>query len=161
MEDRYSKYIQLSFGLFFTMLAFILSLLLLLLGLRLIFGLLDQLPWFVYLFTLFILLVPSVLFFTVYIIYCKRTTKHPSVIIRNISFLVFIIALLLWAIFFVWDMIIFFKTGARAINRYHTYNLLFLSANVFTIFFIGVLQALSTEKEKDWINRNREEEIME
>ena len=159
MEDRYSKYFQLSFNLFFTLLGFILSLLLLMLGLKFIFGLLDKIPWFVFMYMMFIIMIPAALFITIFIIYFKRTTRHPSAVVRGISYSIFTVALLFWGAAFIWDMIEFFKKGSREISNYYSYNIFLLAASVAAIFLVGILQAFTTEKEKDWMEKRKEEEI--
>jgi hypothetical protein len=155
MEDRYSKYFQLTFNLFFTFLGFIVGLLLLMLGLRLAFGLLDYIPWFVYVYMLFIIMVPATLFISVFIIYFKRTPQHPSAVIRGISYSIFVIALIVWGMAFILDIISFFKSASREIGNYYSYNIILLAASVSAIFLVGVMQALSTEKEKDWMEKRK------
>ncbi len=153
MEDRFAKYLQLSFNLFFAFLGFLVAVLLLLLGLKYAFRLLDYIPWFVYLFVIFIIIVPATLFGTIFIIYFKRTKAHPSAAVRFISQGFFGVALLCWAAAFVMDMITFFKTGAREVSSYYSYNIFLLTASVAGIFLIGVMQALTFEKEKDWMEK--------
>ena len=159
MEDRYSKYFQLSFNLFFTLLGFILSLVLLMLGLKFIFGLLDKIPWFVFMYMMFIIMIPAALFITIFIVYFKRTPMHPSAVVRGISYSIFSIALLFWGAAFILDMIEFFKKGSREISNYYSYNIFLLAASVAAIFLVGILQAFTTEKEKDWMEKRKEEEI--
>jgi hypothetical protein len=156
MEDKYGKYVRLFGTLFFAMVGFIVALILLLLGVRLIFGLLSFIPWSVYIYMLFIIAVPAVLFIGIYIIYFRRTTSHNSAVVRYISYGIFSIALIFWAIFFVLDLIKFFKYAYPDIEKYRSYDMIFLSANVAAIFLIGVMQAFSSPKEKDWMERNRE-----
>jgi hypothetical protein len=158
MEDRYSKYFQLTFNLFFTLMGFIVSLALIMLGLKYIFRLLDYIPWFVYVYMMFIFIIPAALFITIFLIYFKRTTQHPSLIIRVISYFIFAVALLVWGTFFVRDMITFFKTGAREISNYYSYNIILLASSVSAIFLVGVMQAFTTQKEKDWMERRKEHE---
>ncbi len=158
MEDRFSKYFQLSFNLFFTFIGFILSLVIVMLGLKYILRFLDYLPFVVYIYTLFIIVVPGALFLSIFSIFFKRTAVQPSKIVRGISYTVFAIALIAWAVFFVMDMITFVKTGSRMIGSYYSYNIFLLAGSVATIFLIGILQALSTEKEKDWMEKRRERE---
>jgi len=156
MEDRFSKYFQLSFNLFFTFLGFILSLLILMLGLKYMFRILDYIPWFVYVYMLFIIIVPASLFISIFVIYFKRTASHPSAGVRVISKSIFVLALILWAAAFIMDMVTFFKNGSREISNYYSYNIFLLAGSVATIFLIGVVQALSTTKEKDWIEKRKE-----
>ncbi len=159
MEDRFSKYFHLSFNLLFTFLAFIGSLLLLMLGLKYAFRLLDYIPWFIYVFVIFIIIVPATLFITIFTIYFKRTKVHPSALVRVISQVFFAIALLCWVAAFGIDIVTFFKTGAREISAYYSYNIFLLGGSVAGIFLVGIMQALSTEKEKDWIEKRHEREL--
>lgn len=159
MEDRYTKYFNLSLRLLVTFVVFIVALILLMLGMRLIFGLLDQIPWFVFLYTLFILLVPGALFISIFIIYFRRTRQHRSAVVRGISYTVFAIALVAWLGCVGLDLIQFFKSHARQIAGYYSYNMFLLAGSVIAIFLIGVLQALSAEKEKDWMEKRREREV--
>jgi hypothetical protein len=158
MEDRYTKYFNLSLKLFFTFLAFIITFILVLLGLRLMFGLLDQIPWFVLIYMLFIVMVPAALFISIFLIYFRRTKFHPSAVVRAISYTVFSIALVAWAGLFVMDLIHFFKKESREIGGYYSYNIFLLTGSVVLIFLVGILQALSTAKEKDWMAKREERE---
>lgn len=156
MEDKFAKYLQLSNRLIITLVAFVAALILLLYGLRLFFGLLDSLPWFVYIFILFIILVPTLLFITVFLIYFSRTRQHPSVMIRYLSWSLFIFALIAWFYFLVTDLIHFFKTGSQEISTYNSYSVLFVAGSIALIFIVGIIQALSMPKEKDWMERRKE-----
>ena len=51
------------------------------------------------------------------------------------------------------DVVKFFTTQATDTDKYYSYNLLFLVCNGALIFLIGILQALTTEKEKNWMER--------
>ena len=156
MADKFTKYLQLSNRLIVSLVCFVAALLLLLFGLRLAFGLLDSIPWFVYIFTLFIIMVPTLLFLTVFLIYFARTKKHPAAWVRYLSWGLFIAALLTWIYFLIADLVIFFKTASQQIANYHSYSVLFLAGSVGLIFIVGIIQALSTEKEKDWIEKRKE-----
>jgi hypothetical protein len=59
------------------------------------------------------------------------------------------------------DVIYFFKTGARDVGKFNSYDVVYLAASVATIFLVGVMQALSTEKEKDWLEKRKEREALE
>ena len=156
MEDKFAKYLQLSNRLIITLVASVAALILLLYGLRLAFGLLDSIPWFVYIFTLFIIMVPTLLFITVFLIYFSRTRQHPSAGVRYLSWSLFVVALIVWFYFLVTDLITFFKTGSQSINNYNGYSVLFVSGSIALIFIVGIIQALSTPKEKDWIEKRKE-----
>ncbi len=157
MEDNFGKYLRLFGTLFLTVIGFIIAFILLLLGLRLFFGLLSYIPWFTNVYMILILMLPAALFISAYIIYFKRTTLHPAAAIRIISYIIFSIALILWGIFFIWDLLIFFRHVYQTIDRYHSYNMIFLAANVACFFLVGVMQAFTTEKEKDWMEKQQDE----
>ncbi len=155
MEDN-GKLFRLFGTLFFTFLGFLLAVFLIMVGLRLIFGVLDYLPWFSVMFTLFVVCVPAVLFLTVYYIYFKQTAGHFSKPVRIFSYTVFTIAVAVWLYFWAQDLIIFFKYHYNGISEYNCYNLAFLSANIFAIFFVGIVQALKAKKEIPWMERERD-----
>jgi hypothetical protein len=161
MEDKFSKYLQLSMNIFLLFIGLLVGAVALLFGLKYLMGALDYLPWFSYLFAIFIILVPSVLMITIFLIFFKRTKSHPSPVAKWISLLLFSIAILGWAYFLVMDVIYFFKTGSREVGKFNSYNVVYLAASVATIFLVGVLQALSTEKEKDWLEKRKEREALE
>lgn len=156
MEDQFEKYLKLSHRILLVLIGFIASLLILLFGLRLIFGVLDKLPWFVYLFTLFIIVVPSAIFITIFSVNIARTKYHPSVAVRSVSYILLGAALLAWVYFLVADIITFFKTSVQQINPYNSYSVLYLAGSVALIFAMAVIQALSTAKEKDWMEKRKE-----
>ena len=159
MEDQFSKYLRLFGNIFFSAIGFIVLLVLLMFGLRLLFGVLDFMPWFSYLYKTLILLVPTCFFVSVFSIFFYRTKMHPSKAVRWISKGVFLSVILLWMIVLVLDCKTFFKAGSAQIDQYNSFNLLFLVCNVGIIFLFGVIQALTTEKEVDWMEKHREERV--
>ena len=159
MEDKYTKYFQLTLRLFFAFLSFILVLVIILLGLKFLFGMLDKISWFVFMYMLFIIMVPATLFISIFLIYFKRTAHHPSGLVKAISYIIFATALLFWTGCFVLDIVQFFKKGSREIGSYYSYNIFLLAGSVVIIFLVGVLQALSTEKEKDWLEKRHQSEL--
>lgn len=159
MEDRYGKYIRLFSSLFFLVTGFIIAVIILMLLIRLFFGLLSYIPWITYIYMGFIILVPAALFIPAYVIYFRRTASHPSKFVKWLSYAVFSIAMLVWSVFLVLDIAGFFKHAYTAIGNYRSYDMIFLAANVACFFLIGVIQALTAEKETDWMERaNRREE---
>lgn len=156
MEDKFAKYLQLSNRLIISLLAFIVSLLIILFSIRLVFDLLDSMPWFVYLFTLFIIIVPSAVFICIFLASLYRVKNHPSAPVRLISYVLNGAVFLAWAYFLCRDIITFFLTGSQQIGNYNSYNVLYLAGSVALIFLLAIIQALSTEKEKDWIEKRKE-----
>ncbi|HRD57183.1 MAG TPA: hypothetical protein PK504_04000 [Ferruginibacter sp.] len=156
MEDKFEKYLKLSHRILLVLVVFIASLLLILFGLRLIVGMLDKLPWFTYLFTLFIIIVPSAIFITIFSVNIARTKYHPSASVKMVSYILLVAALLAWIYFLISDIVTFFKTAVQQINPYNSYSVLYLAGSVALIFAIAIIQALSTKKEKDWMEKRKE-----
>lgn len=155
MEDN-GKYLRLFASLFFTFIGFIVAIIVLLLGLKFFFGMLSYIPGVVNIFTLFIICVPAALFISVYIIFFRRTSSHPSAPARIISYIFFTIALAAWGFFFVKDLILFFRYFYTTVGEYMSYDMIFLSGNVFVIFLVGIIQALTAKKEVGWMERRRD-----
>ncbi len=155
MYNQSGKFFRLFATIFFSVVGFVLAIGLLMLLLRLIVSSFDQIPWFTYFYMCIIILLTPCLFITVYSIFLKKTVYHPSKPVKMISYLVFTMAILSWLTVLTIDFIEFFKNGYPDIDRYYGYNLLFLFINVAIIFFSGVMQALTTEKEKDWMEKRR------
>lgn len=156
MEDRFSKYTRLFITLIFTMLGMLVAFIILLLIIRLFFGLVDYIPWASYIYILFIVSFPMMLFTSVYLIYFRQTKNHVSAPVRYISYTVFTIALAFWVYFFVKDMFIFAKHAYTDVDKYNSYEMIFLAANVAAIFLVGVMQAFSAPREKDWMEKRKE-----
>jgi len=154
MEERFGKYLRLFGSIFFVLIGFLLTIVALLLALRFIFGLLTYVSWVTYAYIVLILLIPAGLFIPSFIIYAKRTARHPHKGARIISYLLFATALMAWLIFLTWDIIIFYKHAYTAIGMYHSYDMIFLSLNVACLFIVGIIQAFTSSKEKDWLENN-------
>ncbi len=155
MEDNLSKYLRLFGNIFFTFVGFLLAFVLFFLALRLTVGWLDQMAWFASFYMLLILFLPAALFVSVFMIYFARTRSHPSKPVRVFSQMVFVAFIVGWAACFVLDVLGFYKHQSSDIDHYQSYGLWWLVANVASIFLIGIVQALSTEKEKDWLDKHR------
>ncbi len=156
-----AKYIRLFGVIFFSFMAFIAFIAALMMILKYTFRMLDHIPWFSLMFTLFVICVPAVLFITVYFIYIKHTKPHPSKAAKVFSYLIFAIALTAWVYYWLLDFIIFFKHHYNSIGEYNCYNLAFLAANVGAIFLVGIVQALNTNKEVGWIEKYEQQKMEE
>ena len=155
MEDQQGKYLRLFGTLFLCFLGFIASVVLLLLLVKLLFGVLSYIPWLNYMYTLAIILLPGALSISIFYIYWKRTKFHPSPVARAISYAVFAFFIVGWMGVMVYDIIHFFRFAHPGIERYLSYEKMALVSTVASIFLVGVLQALTTEKEKDWMERSK------
>jgi hypothetical protein len=149
------KYIRLFGTIFFSFLGFIAAFALLMVALKYTFRMLDHIPWFSLLFTLFIVCVPAVLFISVYLIYIQHTKPHPSKPARIFSYIIFTISLAAWAYYWFLDIVLFFKHHYNSIGEYNCFNLAFLASNVGIIFLVGIVQALSSNKEVGWMEKSR------
>ncbi len=156
MESRFEKFLRLFGMLFLSLIGGIVFVALLMMLVRLMFGVLDSMSWFSYFYLSAMLLLPSLFFITVFGYYFKRTKAHPSVVARWISYVIFTTAILTWITVLVMDTLSLMHTGSPEITKYNSYNLLLLTGNIGLIFFVGVLQALTTEKEKDWMEKHAE-----
>lgn len=149
------KYIRLSGILFLAVTGVLTALVLVFLGLRLLFGFVNELPWITYIYTLIILSVPAILFVTVFSIFFMRTRSHASRHIRIISYVLFICFLCAWIFFYINDIVTFYRTAQTQVGDYKSWNVIFLTASVACIFIVGIIQALSSPKEEDWVQRNK------
>ena len=148
------KYIRLFGTLILGFLGFILALILLFLSLRLVFGFVNELSWFTYVFSVFVLSVPATIFITAYTIFYFRTKKHPSEAVRLISSILFIIFICAWIFFYISDMVAFFAKGQTQIVDTKSWNIIFVVASISCLFIVGIIQALSSPKELDWLERS-------
>ena len=99
-------------------------------------------------------LAPAV-FMTVYYIFFKRTKKHPAQAVKIISYILFIIGFVTSLVVLVLDMISFFTRFNTDITGYHGLSLTYLAGNVGALFLIAIVQAFTTSKEVDWMDRKR------
>jgi len=149
------KYIRLAGMLLLVTTAILITLILLFLCIKFVFGIINELPLVTYIYTLFVLSVPAALFITTFIIFYRRTINYPSRPVRFISYGLFIIFLVLWILFYIMDLIAFFKTAQIQVAEYNCWDVIFLTSSVACIFIVGIIQALNGEKEEDWMERRR------
>ena len=99
-------------------------------------------------------LAPAV-FMSVYYIFFKRTKKHPAKAIKIISQIIFVTGFLTSLVVLVIDMISFFTKFNTDITGYYGLSLTYLAGNVSILFLIAIMQALTTNKEVDWMDRKQ------
>lgn len=99
-------------------------------------------------------LAPAILS-AVYVIFFKRTGKHPVAAVRVISKFIFIVAILISIVVLVIDMIYFFNRYDTNITGYYGLSLTYLAGNTAMLFLIAIIQAFTTKKEVDWMERKR------
>lgn len=155
MEPKSARFLQLLALIGSVFVGVLVSLLLILVIFRFMMAALDQIPWLTYIYMGVMLCIPPVLFSTVFYIFFKRTGSHPSKPVRLFSKSVFLLAIVYWMYLLITDFIFFLQNGYGELGKYGTYNLIPLFATVALIFFMGVLQALTTEKEVDWMEKHK------
>jgi hypothetical protein len=99
-------------------------------------------------------LAPAV-FMTVYYIFFVRTKKHPEPTVKIVSQIIFVAGFLISLVVLVFDMISFFTKFNTDIGRYYGLGLTYLAGNVAMLFLIAIVQAFTTKKEVDWMDRKR------
>ena len=95
------------------------------------------------------------LFSAVYVIFFKRTKQHPVAAVRIISKILFVAGILISLAVLVSDMISFFTKFDIDITGYRCFTLAYMAGNVGGLFLIAIIQAFTTKKEVDWMERNR------
>jgi hypothetical protein len=95
------------------------------------------------------------LFSAVYVIFFKRTRRHPVAWVRIISNAAFIIGIAISAFVLVTDMIAFFTKFNIDITGYRCFSLPYMAGNVGGLFLIAIMQAFTSSKEADWMDRNK------
>jgi TRAP-type mannitol/chloroaromatic compound transport system permease small subunit len=123
-------------------------------------GVADKYAWFVYGYIIFIIGVPSFVFLLGYPVFFKRTRKHRFAWVRIISYTLFILGIIACIAYWVWDIYILFSLKdtnladkIHTLSTYPSFSILFIGSNIACFFLVGVLQALTNEKEKDWMHR--------
>jgi hypothetical protein len=154
MEDRFLKYSKLYILIFLLFLLIPVSI-----------GLLVFLFWGVskivsstvvdIIFGLGIITIPPALFSTVHLLFFRRTKRHPAAWVRYISYIFFAAGMLCSVYVLISDLISFFNKYASDIAAYKCYSLVYLAGNIAGLFLIAIIQAFTTKKETDWMDRHR------
>lgn len=150
---RGAKYIRLFGTIFFSFIGFLLLLALLIIVVRLFFGMLDYIPFTQYLYMMLIIIFPAAFFLTLSLYYWKRTRTFPVKWAKNLSIIFFISLIVAWTIALIVDSATYFKFGYGSIDKYWSYSLVYLASSVGLIFFIGGLQAATMPEEDDWYKK--------
>jgi hypothetical protein len=149
MEDKFLKFSKLYLYIFLAAFALVL-------GIALLIGLFYGFSKVVsshpvdVAFELIVIGIPTIIFTTAYIIFFRRTKTHPSKIVQYISYTLFIAALVYCGVGLFWSIKDYFL-----LKRSATFTLPYLAGNIALLFIIAILQALTTEKEVDWRERNK------
>ncbi len=153
-QDTGAKYIRLFGTIFFLFVGFLVALALLFFFMRLVFGLLDHMLWVNNLYMFFLVIMPSVFFVGVFLIYAKRTRSFPKPIVKYVSLISFFLIITAWVVACAFDVYTFITKAYTGINYYYSYSLWLCGGSVLLLFLNGILQAFSTPKEEDWIKRH-------
>ena len=106
-------------------------------------------------FGLGIVTIPPAVFLTAYLVFFKRTKQHPAKWVRYLSYVVFAAGFILGIYVLIADLIRFFRQYSTDIASYQAYSLEYMAGNISTLFIIALLQAFTTQKEVDWMDRHR------
>ena len=154
MEDRFVKYSKLYFLIFLLFLSIPV-----ILGSAIAIGygfsrLISSKPVDL-LYQLMIITLPSAVFTTVYYIFFKRTKNHPAAAVKIISKLVFVIGFCSCLLVLALDFKRFFTKPIFGTEGYWNFSLFFLAGNIATLFIIAIIQAFTTNKEEDWLEKRK------
>ena len=152
MEDRFLKYSKLYILIFFLFLAVPVMLALLVAAFYGISKVVSSNAADL-IFGLGMITLAPALFSSVYLVFFKRTKQHPSAIVRIISKILFLLGIVCSITVLVIDIITFFSKYEIDITAYKCFSLAYLAGNVGMIFLIGIMQAFTTQKEVDWMER--------
>jgi hypothetical protein len=159
MDDRFTKYSKLYFLVFLLFLAIPVGFALLIATLYGFSTLISSRPVDIT-FELIVIGIPTAIFTAAYYIFFKRTKRHPSVSVKIISQILFVIGIFTSIFILVFTIISYFKEGYNNITDYATFSIPFLAGNIGGLFLIAIIQAFTTKKEEDWIaKRNRTNDI--
>lgn len=106
-------------------------------------------------FGLLIASLPASLFMSVYAIFFTRTKNHPSKPVKIVSQMIFVAAFIISIAALVYDIHTFFTKYSTDIDQYRSYSLIYMAGNVALLFLIAIVQAFTTKKEVDWMDRKR------
>lgn len=104
-----------------------------------------------------IVALPPALFAAVYYIFIRRTKHHPSKVVKIISQVLFILAFCCCVVVLLTDLIDYFKSkySSYEVANFKSFSIAFLAGNVALLFIIAMLQAFTTKKEEDWLEKRR------
>jgi hypothetical protein len=109
---------------------------------------------------LLVMALTPALFTSVYYIFIRRTKKHPNKAIKIISQVLMVLAFCSCLIVPVVDMLQYFKLkpGTAEIGKFWCFSIYFLAGNITLMFIVAIMQAFTTAKEVDWVERRRQRE---
>lgn len=156
MDDRFTKYSKL-YALIFALFLAVPVMIALFIGFFYgFFKIFASRPLDIF-YELLVVAIPPALFAAVYYIFFKRTKQHPSKPVKAVSQVLFIIAFCICLVVLVTDLLHYFKlkSGAYDIGQFNSYSLAFMAGNIALLFVIALVQAFTTNKEEDWLEKRK------
>ena len=154
MEDRFVKYSKL-YALIFLMFLAVPVLLGLIVAAFYGISKLVSSSYVDIIFGLGVITLAPALFSAVYVIFFKRTKQHPVAAVRIISQILFVAGIAISMAVLVSDMMSFFTKFTTDITGYHCFSLVYMAGNVGGLFLVAIIQAFTSSKELDWMDRNK------
>ena len=154
MQDRFAKYTKLYIIIFLMFLSVPIFIALFIAS---FYGIFKILPG-TYLditFGLCLVTLPAALFSTVCYIFYKRTKIHPVSAVRVISKILFVLGIIAALFFLTLDVKTFFTKFSIDVTNYYCFSLAYMAGNVAMLFIIAIVQAFTTKKELDWMDKHR------
>ncbi len=148
-----SKYFELAIAIFLSIAGFFLLLAIIFYILKYFIAGVNLIPGIQKAFAFCILSLPAFVLLPVYAIFGRRTKNHPSVAVRGISYLLVGLALLAIIVVYIFDLSTFFRTGNADIMDYYCFDHYFIVPGITLLFVLATLQALTSAKETDWMDR--------
>ncbi len=110
---------------------------------------------------LIIVCIPPALFAAVYYIFIKRTKSHPSKAVKIISQVLFVLAFCTCFAVLLVDIIDYFKSKYKnyEIANFKSFSIAFLAGNVALLFIIAIVQAFTSAKEEDWMEKRKRKNL--
>lgn len=149
-EEAGEKYIKLSGLILLVLISMFILIFGLIYGLRFFAGLFDKVSISVYAFTLFVVLVPAIIFVTIEVFAFRRMRRAPKKTANVIAKIILLLLMIGWAYPLWIDINLFFSRYQTTISYYMSYNVPWLAANLFGIYLTAILQALALPKRKEW-----------
>ena len=154
MDDRFTKYIKLYFLIFLLFLSIPLFISIII-GFVYGFSRIVSVGPAQSVFEILVISMPVLVFTTAYAIFFSRTRSHPSKPVRIISYIIFTAGIIICIYYLAEDLISYFHSHEQDITDYGSFSTLFLAANIATLFIIAIMQAFTTSKEVDWMEKTK------
>jgi len=156
MDNRFTKYSKLYFlifGLFLTVPLFLALTIAFFYGFFKVFA---SKPLDIF-YEIVIMILPPAFFAAVHYIFFRRSQDHTAKIIRTVSRVLLALAFCCCVAILAADMITYFKLGPNTyeVTNFKSFSLLFLAGNIALLFIVALVQAFSTKKEEDWLEKRK------